>query len=766
MSIDGIRVGAASRQRRCTALLAAGVLLPLPVLAGCSSSSSEEATPRQAVVPQDVASAARGQLRGGGTVRWAIDAVPVTLNTFQSDADAASDRIAGAVLPALFTLDERGRPKRNPDYLDSADVTEREPQQVVVYKLKRAAKWSDGRALGAEDFAAQWKALSGRNRAYWTARNAGYERIRKIEQGHSPQEVRVTFGKPYTDWRSLFTPLYPKAVMGTPGAFNDGARKTLKATAGPFALKDVDGTKGRGKVTLVRNTRWWGERPKLDSVVFKAVARDRRAAALSDGELDVADIDRSTVEKIQAAARPKSGGRSEKGGDARQAAHHGESLAGALRSAHAGPTEALRAWARAHGTPQERAAERARRAAASRAENLRGYTVRKSLEPAYTQLALNGASGPLADERVRRAVARAINRQAIADAVLKPLALPAQPLGSHLLMAGQQGYQDNSAALGSQDTEAAQALLSSAGWRREGGADLPKAGGKAEDRRNGDDTGQDGDEKKKQAREERGEKKDEKKKDEKKNEKQRDEEKQAREKRDEEKPAKKDGEKQESARKDDGEKRDGEKQDGEKKDREKKGSAKEAGPGGSRAGSADVHAVRKDGKPLVLRFVLPTGTGAEPLRTVGDRISAMLEDIGVRTEIVKVKDDSYFKDHIAAGDYDLALWSWPASAYPATDARPIFAKPQPAADGSLIVEQNYTRVGTDHIDQLFDQAVSELDGAASRSLVRRADARIWAVAGSLPLYQRPQLVAARSNLANVGAYGFATPRYQDIGFRK
>jgi len=45
------------------------------------------------------------------------------------------------------------------------------------------------------------------------------------------------------------------------------------------------------------------------------------------------------------------------------------------------------------------------------------------------------------------------------------------------------------------------------------------------------------------------------------------------------------------------------------------------------------------------------------------------------------------------------------------------------------------------------------------------DARIWAAAGSLPLYQRLQLVAARSNLVNAGAFGLATPRYQDIGFR-
>ena len=106
------------------------------------------------------------------------------------------------------------------------------------------------------------------------------------------------------------------------------------------------------------------------------------------------------------------------------------------------------------------------------------------------------------------------------------------------------------------------------------------------------------------------------------------------------------------------------------------------------------------------------------------------------------------------------------SAYPATETKPIFSKPQPAADGSLLVEQNYARIGTDQIDQLFEQAAGELDDGRRRELVGKADARIWAVAGSVPLYQRPQLVAARRALANAGAFGFATPRYQDIGYHK
>ncbi|MGW6508525.1 ABC transporter family substrate-binding protein, partial [Streptomyces niveus] len=36
---------------------------------------------------------------------------------------------------------------------------------------------------------------------------------------------------------------------------------------------------------------------------------------------------------------------------------------------------------------------------------------------------------------------------------------------------------------------------------------------------------------------------------------------------------------------------------------------------------------------------------------------------------------------------------------------------------------------------------------------------------SIPLYQRPQLVAAKPAVANAGAFAFAAPRYEDIGFK-
>ncbi|PZT76454.1 MULTISPECIES: ABC transporter family substrate-binding protein [unclassified Streptomyces] len=714
MSHVGVPRGTARKRRRLPALLTAGVLT-LPVLAGCGSGGDKTAA--VAVVPQDVARAARAQVADGGRVTWAIDALPSTLNAFQADADSATTRITGALLPTLFPLDARGRPRINPDYLESAKVTETEPRQVVVYRLNQQAVWSDGREIGAPDFVAQWRALSGKDSAYWTARNAGYERIEKIERGADDLEVKVTFAKPYADWRSLFSPLYPKQVTGSPDAFNEGARTTLKATAGPFRLREVD--KKTKAVTLTRDPRWWGSRAKLDSLVFKAVEPKDRTEALAEGTVDVADIDSTTAHRIAQAAREGAAGAPAQG-----------------PGAPLSPAQALRSWAVAHGSDEEAAAEeqevRDERAEAAEAyadeqSGLRAYVVRKSLEPAYTQLALNGESGPLADDRVRRAVARALDRQELADTVLKPLGLPAQPLGSHLAVAGQPAYRDGSEALGTQDTEKAQALLAAAGWTREG----------ALDRNDGTKAGSEG-------------------------------EKQKPEKDAEKKSAEKDEEEKGSAA-DDGKSGEAAREAVPAQDRQPGGAAGAYAPAGTAAPARGADAARgplgKNGKPLSLRFVLPSGPGSAGLRSVGEKIASMLDTIGIRTVITKVSDDSYFRDHVASGDYDMALYSWPATAYPATDDRPIFAKPVPASDGSLLVEQNYTRVGTDHIDQLFDRAAAELDEKAAQDLMRQADARIWAAAGSIPLFQRPQLVATGKALVNVGAFGLGAPHYQDIGYK-
>ena len=823
-------------RRRCVAVLAAGALLP-PVLAGCTT--DEEPSEGKSGAARDIAAYERDRTASGGSLRWAVDGMPRTLNAFQAEADETTDRIAEAVLPTLFPLDSRARPQLNEDYLDAAEITSREPQQTVVYTLSDKARWSDGKPITAADFHAQWKALSGTESAFWSARNAGYERVHKVEKGDSARQVKVTFARPYSDWKSLFSPLYPRSVMGDSKTFNDSTRTQLAVSGGPFRIKGGKVDRKGKAVTLERNPRWWGDRAKLETIVLTPVERTKRAKALAAGKVDLAEIEQSDLDALRPAAtsdkppaareladadasasgspsssasdtsssstspsptskdadskdsgssptpttsqadskdkaekaektekdeKDEKGEKGEKGEkEGKEKAGEGEKDTEKSKDAKEdegddqdeenagdeGDDEAAKKKAKKAREAAQKAAA-ARRQAAEERRNLAKLTVRRALGPGYTQLALNGSSGPLKDERVRRAIGRALDREELATSVLRPAGLPGKPLGSHLRTYDQDGYEDASAALGDTGTKAAAAQLADAGWRggpalgtHEAGAD--NEAGQRES--GGEDAKAAGSVKSlfsvlthssatthagllRQA-------------------------------------AHSDARLAKAAG-------DSDDDEHERLHEAAKASMKKATEadqalsrwtGGLLAAKGGL--VRaKQGKKLQLRMVLPSGPEASQLRATGKRIAYMLEEVGIRADITEVADKAYFEDHVASGDFDMALYSWPVSAYPVTDARPQFAKPVPAPDGSLLIEQNYTRVGTDQIDSLFEQAVTELDDKARAGVLKRIDARVWAVAGSIPLYQRPELVAVDKRIVNAGAFGFQSPRYQDIGYRK
>ncbi len=89
----------------------------------------------------------------------------------------------------------------------------------------------------------------------------------------------------------------------------------------------------------------------------------------------------------------------------------------------------------------------------------------------------------------------------------------------------------------------------------------------------------------------------------------------------------------------------------------------------------------------------------------------------------------------------------------------------PAADGSLNVEQNWTRVGTDQVDQLFDQAVATLDDSERRDLIRKADSRIWA-AVTHPALPAPAARRGPRDPRQRRRLRLRHPVYEDMGFLK
>jgi len=102
-----------------------------------------------------------------------------------------------------------------------------------------------------------------------------------------------------------------------------------------------------------------------------------------------------------------------------------------------------------------------------RAEGQAGIAIRRSSAPNFNHMTINGRSPILSDVNVRKALAQVIDREAIAKTLLGPLGVKTTPLGNHIYMTNQKGYQDNSTSLPT-DNAAAAKLLDDAGWKLQG----------------------------------------------------------------------------------------------------------------------------------------------------------------------------------------------------------------------------------------------------------------------------------------------------------
>ena len=280
----------------------------------------------------------------------------------------------------------------------------------------------------------------------------------------------------------------------------------------------------------------------------------------------------------------------------------------------------------------------------NRAKDIAAAELRIAAGPNFRHITFNGTSEFLRDVRVRQAIANAIDRSALARAMIGPLGIAPNVLGNHIFMTNQSGYRDNSGDVGKYDPKAAARLLDEAGWKLEGGVR------------------------------------------------------------------------------------------------------------------------KKDGRILEITIVIPSAVATS--RQESELIQNMLGQIGIKLMIETVPSPDFFEKYVTPGQFDLTVFSWIGTAFPISSSKSIYAKPVAGPNGGLAIQQNYARIGSDDVDQLYAAATQELDRAKAIELANRIDTLIWQQVHSLTSYQRPELWAVKKGLANVGAVGFADLTYQDIGWAK
>ncbi|MFI6594809.1 ABC transporter family substrate-binding protein [Nonomuraea sp. NPDC050536] len=312
--------------KRACVLVAAVAL----VLAGCGGSRQTaqggEAGPGAppSLKAFDINLQPRDKVKDGGTLRWGINEFPTQWNRNHIDGNlAVAAQVSNALLPSPFRSNEKAEISPDPDYLVDAKITDQEPKQVITYTLNPKAKWSDGKPITWEDYQAQWKALNGKNPDFHIVTSTGYQDIESVEKGKDDYEVKVTFARPFGDWKSLFAPLLPASTNSSPDSFNNSWLNKIPVTAGPFKFKSFDQT--AKTITIVRDDTWWGDRAKLDQIIYRASEQDSLISAFSNGELDTTDIGPSAPDYARAKATQGAVVRQAAGPDFRHFTFNGES---------------------------------------------------------------------------------------------------------------------------------------------------------------------------------------------------------------------------------------------------------------------------------------------------------------------------------------------------------------------------------------------------------------------------------------------------------
>jgi len=232
-------------------------------------------------------------LKQGGVFRFVqVDICP-NFNTSAIEGNLLNcSQVMGTMLPYFIYFDKNTVLQIKKEYALDIKASRVNGKQTVTYTLNPKAKWSDGKKIGLADFVGMWNAQKKTGQGYNITSSVGYEKIESVKKGKNANEIVVTFSETYPDWQPLFSALKPASLTATPEAFNTSWKAAPLVTAGPFKFKAVD--KVTRTIIVERDKKWWGDKPVLDTIIFKALPQVAQIDALLNGEIDYMDIGNDT----------------------------------------------------------------------------------------------------------------------------------------------------------------------------------------------------------------------------------------------------------------------------------------------------------------------------------------------------------------------------------------------------------------------------------------------------------------------------------------
>lgn len=166
----------------------------------------------------------------------------------------------------------------------------------------------------------------------------------------------------------------------------------------------------------------------------------------------------------------------------------------------------------------------------------------------------------------------------------------------------------------------------------------------------------------------------------------------------------------------------------------------------------------KDGETLHITYTYFGDSATQS--AMANAYQQMMKNIGVECEIINL-DNSKFSETVMSGSYEVLPMGWTAS-------DPFGYSSSGYQLYGSTSDSNFTYVGSDEVDELWDVPGTLEDVAAATEAANEAEKASFGLYGTIPVSTPPTYVAVKQGLANYGPSGFMqiTMHREDIGWEK
>ncbi len=257
----------------------------LSTLAACKSGNDDSPTAlSESEDKSTTQGASTSEPVDGDWLIYHLSAEPATLNPITA-TDAYESTINSAKI--YETLVERNNETLELDPLLAESWEVSEDKLEYTFKIREGIKWHDGTPFTSEDVVFSYNTImnpkvdSPQLRSY-------YQEIRDVK-AIDELTVQFTYARPYFLALEFCggMPIVPKHIFDK-GDFNTNPAGRDPVGTGPY--KFVKWTTGR-EIVIEKNPGYWGEKPKLNKIVFKIITDNTVAfQVLKRQELDVSGL--------------------------------------------------------------------------------------------------------------------------------------------------------------------------------------------------------------------------------------------------------------------------------------------------------------------------------------------------------------------------------------------------------------------------------------------------------------------------------------------